>query len=196
MSESAKNKIIIISGPSGVGKSTAVKALLRRRSDLERVVTYTTRQPRPGEVNGRDYYFVSQTEFIKKIKAGELLEYAKVHNHYYGTPRSRVEKILKAGRQPVLVVDVQGAASVKSKFNRNRLKLIFILPETKKELRQRIMRRTTSENNSHDLRLRLANAEREMRAAEMYDYRIINKTNYLDETIKSINAAIGEGGNL
>jgi guanylate kinase len=196
MSESAKNKIIIISGPSGVGKSTAVKALLRRRSDLERVITYTTRQPRPGEVNGRDYYFVSQTEFIKKIKAGELLEYAKVHNHYYGTPRSRVEKILKAGRQPVLVVDVQGAASVKSKFNRNRLKLIFILPETKKELRQRIMRRTTSENNSHDLRLRLANAEREMRAAEMYDYRIINKTNYLDETIKSINAAIDEGGNL
>ncbi len=196
MFEPAKNKIIIISGPSGVGKSTAVKALLRRRGDLERVVTYTTRQPRPGEVNGRDYYFVSQTEFIKKIKAGELLEYAKVHNHYYGTPRSGVEKILKAGRQPVLVVDVQGAVSVKSKFNRNRLKLIFILPETKKELRQRIMRRTTSENNSHDLRLRLANAEREMRAAEMYDYRIINKTNHLDETIKSISAAIDEGVNL
>lgn len=183
------NKIIIISGPSGVGKSTVVRQLLRQRDDLVKVITCTTRKPRPGEEHGRDYYFISQDEFMGRIKAGDFLEYAQVHGHYYGTLRSELDRILQTGQQPVLVIDVQGAEIIRSKINRQKLKLIFILPESKDELLERIRQRA-GRISREELELRLKNAVQEMRAAKEYDYQIVNETNQLNKTVKLISQAI------
>ncbi len=183
------NKIIIISGPSGVGKSTVVRQLLRQRDDLVKVITCTTRKPRPGEEQGRDYYFISQDEFMGRIKAGDFLEYAQVHGHYYGTLRSELDRILQTGQQPVLVIDVQGAEIIRSKINRQKLKLIFILPESKDELLERIRQRA-GRISREELELRLKNADQEMRAAKEYDYQIVNETNQLNKTVKLISQAI------
>ncbi len=183
------HKIIIISGPSGVGKSTVVKELLRQRSDLVKVITCTTREPRPGEKHGRDYYFINRDKFLDKVKSNDFLEYAYVHGHYYGTPREELDKILKTGKQPVLVVDVQGAAAIKASVAHHKLKLIFILPETKDELLKRIKQRAGRVSRK-ELELRLKNANQEMRAAKNYDYQIINKTNQLPKTVNLISQAI------
>lgn len=186
-----KQKIIIISGPSGVGKSTVVNELLRTRQDLARVITCTTRPPRPYEVDGRDYYFISRDEFIERIKKNEFLEYALVHNHYYGIPQAEIERILKNGQQPVLVIDVQGTLMIKSKLAKDRLKLIFILPESKEELKARIKHRADKMNDKQ-LSLRLKNADKEMQLAKEYDYRIVNKSEQLNATVAMISQAIDE----
>ncbi|MBN1596248.1 guanylate kinase [candidate division FCPU426 bacterium] len=163
--------LIVLSSPSGGGKTTISERLLRRDPLLVRSISATTRQPRGRERRGRDYYYLDKTEFIKRIKRRLFLEWALVHDHYYGTLRSEVGKHQSRGRDVLLVIDVQGGLAVK------RLEpgavLIFIMPPNRKELDRRLRSRGTE--NARTIRQRLQHARWEMRFAEKYDYTVVNR---------------------
>jgi guanylate kinase len=170
--------VVVVSAPSGGGKTSLCQRLLNWSSNLTYSVSCTTRPPRPGEQHGREYFFVSVEEFEKMIAAGELLEYARYNNHYYGTPRHFVEEQLAAGRDVLLDIEVQGAAQVARTLRSGRfawpeaLVQIFLMPSSLELLRQRLRRRGTDEEAS--IRRRLALAEREMSHWREYDYVIVS----------------------
>ena len=147
--------VYILSAPSGAGKTTVGNLLLKEIPFLERVVTATTRSPRPGEKDGVDYYFLSEEEFIAKIERQEFLEWAKVYRYYYGTPKREVERILSQGKDALLIIDVQGAFQVKRQLP-NAVS-IFLLPPSLEELRKRLTLRGEKE-----LKERLEWAKREI----------------------------------
>lgn len=163
-------KVFVVSGPSGAGKGTLTEILLKRVPSLTRSVSVTTRKPRPGEQDGVDYHFVSLEQFKKHLENNDFLESAEVHCNYYGTLRSTVTQELKDGKDVVLVIDVQGAASVQEKMPE--AVLIFIKPPSMDKLTERLTYRNTE--TEEELRNRLRNAETEMKLAKMYDYVIIN----------------------
>ncbi len=144
-------------------------ALLKKDKTLKRVITATTRAPRKGERNGRDYHFWTVEQFEKAIKAGKMAEWAKVHNNYYGIPKSSFGDISKAGKHPVLVIDVQGAKTVRKEY-KNAL-AIFIAPPSLKVLEQRIAARNDGTQN---IQTRLKTAKKEMEQIRYYDYLVIN----------------------
>ncbi len=160
---------IIVSAPSGGGKTSIVQSLLEADRGLLRVITATTRAPRAGEKNGRDYYFWSAAEFEKAIKKHEMAEWAKIHTHYYGIPKSSVENILKRNKCPVLVIDVQGAKTIKKIYPD--AVSIFITPSSLKELKKRICARNDGTKN---IELRLKTAQRELKEIKRYDYLVLN----------------------
>lgn len=143
-----------------------------RVPSISRVVTATTRRPRTGEIEGVDYYFLSQSEFEHWRERGEFLEWAEVHGNYYGTPRSKVMEILESGRDAVLVIDVQGAANVKREMPEARM--VFIQPPSMGDLVKRLTERSTE--TGEELARRLSAAESEMALAKNYDYVVINDT--------------------
>lgn len=166
-----KGLLIVISGPSGVGKGTVRKALFEREGhDLVYSVSMTTRKPRDGEVDGSDYYFVSQEEFERQIENDNLLEYAKFVGNYYGTPYDKVEEQLERGNEVVLEIEVQGAIQVKAK--KPDAVFIFIAPPSYKALEQRLRRRGTE--SEEIIKERLDKAYREIEQAPAYDYIVIN----------------------
>ncbi|NLM53024.1 MAG: guanylate kinase [Firmicutes bacterium] len=162
--------LIVISGPSGVGKGTVCQALLRKKADLVFSVSKTTRQPRPGEKDGVNYFFVTPEEFQKSIAEGDFLEYACVYDHYYGTPRRAVERMLAAGRDVILEIDTQGALQVMQTYPQG--VFIFLLPPSGAELRSRIIKRGTETEET--LKKRLAAAKSEIELAYKYQYVIVN----------------------
>lgn len=166
-----KPKIFIISSPSGGGKSTLTGILVKRNNNLARAVTCTTRLPRPGEMNGRDYYFLSDAKFNQYLKKRLFLEWAVVHGYKYGTPQPQLSKLLGQGKDAVLTIDPQGAASIKKKFPG--AVGIFLLPPSHKILERRLRRRGGDAEQA--IKTRLANAKKEMAAASRYDYIVINK---------------------
>lgn len=168
--ERKRGKIFIVSAPSGCGKTTLTRMLLRRAKGLELSVSMTTRPPRPGEREGRDYYFVSQKEFREKAKRGDLLEWARNYGYEYGTPRDRVEEIVRRGGAAVLAIDVKGAMKVKKKHHG--AVTIFVLPPSLDDLRRRLFKRST--DNAAMIGRRLAVAKRELEYAKRYDYRVVN----------------------
>jgi guanylate kinase len=174
---------IVVSGPSGAGKTTLVAELLRRDPALRRSVSWTTRQPREGEEEGVDYFFVSGTEFEKQ-KQDNLIEWAEVHGHYYGTPRDAIERTIARGRDVVLNIDVQGGKQVKKSFPDG--VMIFILPPSFEVLEQRIRRRATDSEN--DIELRLEDAREEIRALPDYEYVVVNDE--LEEAVGMMQAII------
>ncbi len=178
-------KLIIISGPSGVGKNAVARGLLEKRDGLERVITCTTRQPRPQEVDGRDYIFLSEDEFKNKVAQGEFLEQAKVHDHYYGILYSEIDKVLAMDKNPLLVIDVQGGLHIKEKVPANERLMIFLVAESELELRERIRKRK-GKMSSEALEIRMKNADKEMAMVGEYDYRVVNREGKLDETVNEV----------
>ena len=168
----ATPRLFVISGPSGAGKGTLLAELLKQRPDLGLTVSATTRSPRPGEVDGTSYYFLSDEEFRRRIAAGEFVEWAEVHGHLYGTLVSEVKRLLAKGHSLVLEIDVQGALNVRKVYPD--AVLVFIEPPSLQVLEERLRGRGTEDEASIELRLK--NARHEMELADQYDVRIVNNT--------------------
>ncbi len=161
---------IILSAPSGGGKTTIARELLRRRSDLGYSVSCTTRKPRVGEVEGRDYYFLSLAEFERRRDAGEFAESAQVHGNMYGTLRSEVERVLGSGKHVVMDIDVQGARQFTRVFPQS--VTIFVLPPSADVLLERLRQRRTE--SKEQLAKRLQSALQELQEVELYQYVVTN----------------------
>jgi guanylate kinase len=166
----ARGRILVLSAPSGSGKSTLAQAVMTRTPGIVRSVTYTTRPRRPGERDGYDYHFLSQAEFERRRQEGQFLEWATVHGHLYGTSRQDVAHLCEQGLDVLLVIDYQGAASLRQQ--RVDALYIFILPPSLAVLEQRLRRRNA--DNDTALRTRLASAPKEMVQYRHYDYVIVN----------------------
>ena len=164
------SKLFVISGPSGAGKGTLVARVRDQWPDLGLTVSATTRSPRAGEVNGVNYYFLTDDEFTASIEAGEFIEWAQVHDHRYGTLASEVERNLSTGHSLILEIDVQGALAVKERFPD--AVLIFIEPPSIEVLRERLLGRGSETKES--LELRLHTAESEMLLRDRYDEVLVN----------------------
>jgi len=163
-------RLIVLTGPSGVGKGTLVQALLQRHPEIYVSISLTTRPPRPGEINGKQYYFVSRSDFKQMKDTGELLEWAEFAGNYYGTPRKPVEEKISQGKWVLLEIELEGARQVYKTFP---LALrIFILPPSLMELEQRIRRR--GQDSEEAIARRLHRAQEEINAAGEFDIRIIN----------------------
>lgn len=165
-----KRRIVIMSGPSGVGKDTLIDAWMRHNPFVERVVTYTTRPPRKGESNGRDYNFVDKDRFDLLAKSGHFFEYKNVHGNWYGSPRVDTEDILERGDVPVLKIDVYGALDVMNVVPD--ALTIFIMPPSFEELERRIRYRASDDEET--ILRRLNNAREEIKLADHYRLQVVN----------------------
>jgi len=178
--------LIVISGPSGVGKDSVLEEMKSRELPFHFVITATTRAPRPDEMDGRDYFFLSQDDFARMIDEGELLEYAVVYQDYKGIPKSQVRKALASGKNVIMRIDVQGAETVR-KLAKDAL-LIFLTPQNEEELINRLKNRNTETMES--LKLRIATTRQEYNKIGLFDYIVVNKDDRLHETVDMIEAII------
>lgn len=178
--------LIVISGPSGVGKDTVIQRMKERNLPFHFVVTATTRPARPEEQQGVDYFFVSHDQFAEMIEQGELLEYAIVYNDYKGIPKAQVREALASGKDVVMRVDVQGAATVRELCPQ--ALLIFLTTQDEDELVARLLARKTE--TPEGLKLRIATARQEQKRIGEFDYVVINRDYLLDETVDTIVAII------
>jgi guanylate kinase len=174
--------LIVISGPSGVGKDTIIQRMKERNLPFQFVVTATTRPPRPNEVHGKDYFFYSHDEFAEMIEKGQLLEYAIVYNDYKGIPRAQVSDALASGKDVVMRLDVQGAETIRKLYPE--ALMIFLSPQDEAEMVNRLQERKTE--TPEGLKLRIATARQEMTHVKSFDYVVINRELHLDETVDTI----------
>lgn len=175
---------IVISGPSGVGKGTLIKELLNRDSDLALSISMTTRAPRPGETDGQDYYFVKDERFEDAVANGEMIEWAKVYEHSYGTPKTSIDEKLMEGFDVLLDIDIQGGAAVRSQYMD--AVLVFIIPPSIEELMTRINNRPKSETD--DIQRRLDVVREELALSRFYDYIVVNDT--LEEALSDLQTIV------
>lgn len=180
----SKGKLLVLSGPSGVGKGTMVAELIKQRDDMCFSVSATTRAPRPGDQDGVNYFFVSKAKFEEMIAQNQMLEYARYVDNYYGTPRAYVEEQLESGKNVILEIEVQGARQVVEAYPD--AISVYIIPPTYEELEQRLRGRGTE--TEVVILERLNRAIEEARAADFYKYIIVN--NDLTEAVKELNAII------
>jgi guanylate kinase len=186
--ENSKSKVVIVSGPSGVGKSTICKEVVKRMKNVSLSVSVTTRPKSEAEVDGQDYWFISEDEFKERISQGLLLEYAEVFGHLYGTPRDKVEEALQAGKTVILEIDVEGAKQAKATYPD--AVMIFVLPPTEKDLITRIDQRGRDAAEAAEERLGGASAE--IAAAwQHYKHMVINEDleQAVDECVQIIEGA-------
>ncbi|KDP40086.1 hypothetical protein JCGZ_02084 [Jatropha curcas] len=179
--------LIVISGPSGVGKDAVIKKLREVRENLHFVVTATSRQMRPGEVDGKDYYFVSKEEFLSMVERDELLEYALVYGDYKGIPKKQIKEFAGKGYDIVLRVDIQGARTLRRILG-NSAVFIFLVAETELELVKRLIDRKTE--TAESLLVRIATAREEVTHAENFDYIVVNAEGKLDSAVKLVESII------
>lgn len=176
-----KGRLFVVSGPSGVGKGTIIEQITARLGDSVMLsVSATTRDPRPGDVDGVNYYFLTEEEFVSRVSAGRFLEHAYVHGHYYGTPLDPVEAAVEAGRDVILEIDVQGAMKVKETYGEG--VYIFILPPSIKILRERLSGRGTETAEVVDQRM--GKAMGEIGYLDRYDYGVVNDD--LDRAVEQV----------
>jgi guanylate kinase len=186
-----QGKVVVISGPSGVGKGTICKQLVRRLDDVCLSISATTRPKAKTEVDGKDYYFLPREQFEKRIKEGSLLEYAEVFGNFYGTPKDKVDEATAAGKTVILEIDVQGGRQVKAKCPD--AVMIFIMPPTTKALVERITGR--GRDAADVVQKRLAKADAEIKAAgNLYEYKIVNDDleQAINEVMEIIRKANGD----
>jgi guanylate kinase len=174
--------VIVISGPSGVGKDTVIQRMKERNLPLHFVVTAATRLPRPNEINGRDYFFYSHDEFAEMIEKGELLEHAIVYNDYKGIPKAQVRDALASGKDVIMRLDVQGAATIRRLCPE--ALTIFLTVQDEEDMVNRLQERKTE--TPEGLKLRIATARQEMTHADSFDYVVLNRVHHLDETVDII----------
>lgn len=175
--------LIVISGPSGVGKDTIARRLIERRPDsFYFVVTATTREPRPGEVHGRDYFFLSTDEFAQMIEEDELLEYALVYNDYKGVPKRQIREALESGRDVIMRVDPQGAATIR-KLIPNAI-TIFLIAESEEAMVKRLRERKSE--TPEGLSLRIATARHEMKRIDEFKYCVVNAQERHEEAVDNV----------
>ena len=179
-----KGILVVVSGFSGAGKGTLMKQLLKTYDNYALSVSMTTRKPRVGEEDGREYFFVSTETFEEKIAQGELVEYARYCDNYYGTPRAFVEKQLENGKDVILEIEVGGAMKIREKCPE--AVFVFILPPSLTELERRLHKRGTE--TEEVVQNRVAQAEREIRCAESYDYVVVNGA--LEDAVQDLDAII------
>ena len=175
---------IILSSPSGGGKTTIARHLLERRRDVGYSVSCTTRAPRPREVDGKDYYFLTRDEFVKRRLAGDFAESAEVHGNLYGTLRSEIARVLGKGQHVIMDIDVQGARQIREAFPSS--VTVFVLPPSGEVLLERLRKRKTE--SPQQLVSRLNSALQELRAVEEYEYVVVNDD--LDHAIQSVGAIL------
>jgi guanylate kinase len=178
--------LIVLSGPSGVGKDSVIREMKSRGLPLHFVVTATTRTPREEEVEGRDYIFLSKERFAEMIDRGELLEYAVVYSDYKGIPKSQVRQALASGQDVIMRVDVQGAATVRRLCPE--ALLIFLTTQNEQELENRLLARRTE--SAEELKLRIATARQEMQRLGEFDYVVVNRDHHLNEAVANILAIL------
>ena len=178
--------LIVISGPSGVGKDTVLEEMKSRGLPFHFVITATTRPARADEENGVDYFFLSQDEFARMIDEDELLEYALVYQDYKGIPKSQVRKALASGKNVIMRIDVQGAETIRQ-LSKDAL-LIFLTPQNEDELINRLKKRNTEDKDS--LKLRIATTRQEYKKVGLFDYIVVNKDDKLSEAVDMIEAII------
>lgn len=178
--------LIVISGPSGIGKDAVVGLLRKTNSDTHFVVTMTSRLPRVDELEGRDYFFVSKEEFEKKIANDELIEYAMVYSDYKGIPKSQVREAFTSGKDVIMRLDVQGAMTIRELCPE--AILIFLTASSEGEWIHRLMERRSETPEELEVRLLIAAQEYEM--IKNFDYLVVNSENHLDKTIADIQAVI------
>ncbi len=176
--------LIVVSGFSGAGKGTVMKEIMGRYGNYALSISATTRKPRPGEEEGREYFFKTVEEFEKMIAKDQLIEYARYVDNYYGTPRAYVEEQLEAGKDVILEIEIQGALKVKEKFPETLL--LFVTPPTAKELRSRLKGRGTETEDVIDFRMNRAKEEAE--GMNRYDYLIVNDV--LEECVEQVHRII------
>ena len=180
-----KNVLIAVSGPSGVGKGTIVKELLKRRSDLSLSVSCTTRAPRAGEKDGREYFFLTKEEFVEKIQEDEFLEYDEHFGNYYGTPKTFVRETLKT-TSVILEIDVVGALNAKKAFPE--CVLVMIVPPSEEELKKRLTGRNSE--SAEEIEKRLARLSYELSKRNLYDYAVVNDD--LDTAVQALENIIDQ----
>ena len=178
--------IIVISGPSGVGKDSVLRELKNGPLPLHHVVTANTRKPRPGEVEGIDYFFVSKEKFEEMIHNDELIEYSKVYQDYKGPPKAEVRKAIETNKDVIFRLDVQGAEKIKALFPHSIL--IFLTPPNQEDWYKRLKGRRLSKEK--DLDMRIKTAQLELKKASLFDYIVVNAQDKLAETVEIIEAII------
>lgn len=178
--------LIILSGPSGVGKDAVLHGIKKRGYPLHYAVTATTRPRRKGEIEGVDYHFVSKAEFDKMIEKCELLEWANVYGNLYGVPKSELQQAMDKGRDVIVKVDIQGAATIKK--NIPEAVFIFLVPPSMEDLEKRLKQRRTE--SSVDLEVRMSAAEKEMDGISMFDYVVVNHKDGIKQAISQIESII------
>lgn len=178
--------LIVISGPSGVGKDTVIQQMKSRNLPFHFVVTATTRPARDEEVHGVDYFFLSSDEFAEMIEKDELIEYAIVYNDYKGIPKDQVRKALGSGKDVIMRIDVQGAATIREKYPQ--ALLIFLTTNSEEEMVNRL--RARKSETPEGLKLRIAMARQELKRVDEFDYVVVNRDDRLDEAVNVIQAII------
>ncbi len=178
--------LIVISGPSGIGKDTVIEGLKQRGCPFHFVITATTRLPRENEVDKQDYFFYSEDKFEEMIVSGELLEYARVYSAYKGVPKSQVRQALASGEDVIMRLDVQGAQTVRNLCED--AVLIFLTADTKEEWLHRF--RSRHSDSDDEIYLRVETAKKEYQTLDIFDYIVVNRENRLDETLDVIESII------
>ncbi|OVA01907.1 Guanylate kinase-like [Macleaya cordata] len=187
LSPAPKPLVIVISGPSGVGKDAVIKRLREVREGIHFVVTATSREKRPGEVEGKDYYFVTKEQFLQMVQRNELLEYALVYGDYKGIPKQQIRDFMSKGYDIVLRVDIQGAATLKSILGNSAI-FIFLVAESESALVKRLVDRKTE--TTEKLLVRIATAREEVKHLKDFDYVVVNAEGKLENAVKLVESII------